>query len=83
MDRKIPLRYLYFRGSDMGFYVWLNGKFLGSNDLSHAPAEFTLSGIIAEGDNLLEILVVQWCDIDNPKRQPGRKKNISFPEPIF
>lgn len=23
---------------------------------------------------------MQWCDNDNPKRQPGRKKNISFPE---
>ena len=80
MDHKMPLPYLYFRGSDMGFYVWLNGKFLGSNDLSHAPAEFTLSGIIAEGDNLLEILAVQWCDNANPKGQTGRKKSISFPE---
>ena len=73
MDHRTPLSYLYLCGSDMGFYVWLNGKFLGSNDLSHAPAEFTLSGIIAEEDNLLEILAVQWCDNANPKGQAERR----------
>lgn len=79
-NHKTPLPYLYLCGSDMGFYVWLNGKFLGSHNLSYAPAEFTLSGIIAEGDNLLEIMALEWHGDSNPQGQTGRKKPFTFPE---
>ena len=79
-EQKIPLPYLYLRGSDMNFFVWLNGKFLGTHDLSSAPAEFNISGIIAEGDNFLDILALEWDDGSNPQGQAGRKKAIAFPE---
>lgn len=80
MDHKTPLTYLYLSGSNTGYYVWLNGRFLGNHDLSYTPAEFDLSGIIVEGDNLLEILAMEWQDRSNIQEQSERNRTIMFPE---
>lgn len=80
MDTKAPLTYLYFSAANTGYYVWLNGKFLGSHDLADTPAEFDLSGIITEGENLLEVLVTQWQDRSDFQGQMGYTGKITFPE---
>lgn len=53
--------YLNFEGVDAGFYVWLNGLFLGYSQVSHSPTEFDVTDFLREGENQLCVLVVKWC----------------------
>jgi len=57
-----PRVYLNFEGVDSCFYVWLNGKFVGYSQVSHATAEFDITDIVREGENTLAVLVLKWCD---------------------
>lgn len=55
-------KYLIFDGVDSCFYVWLNGKFVGYSQVSHATAEFDVTDFAADGQNILAVLVFKWCD---------------------
>lgn len=57
-----PRAYLTFEGVDSCFYVWLNGKYVGYSQVSHAASEFDVTEIIREGENRLAVLVLKWCD---------------------
>ena len=57
-----PRTFLEFEGVDSCFYVWLNGRYVGYSQVSHALAEFEVTGYLEEGDNLLAVLVLKWCD---------------------
>ena len=57
-----PRTYLEFEGVDSCFYAWLNGKYLGYSQVSHALAEFDVTDLVREGDNVLAVLVLKWCD---------------------
>lgn len=61
-DQKAPRAFLEFEGVDSCFYVWLNGKYIGYSQVSHALSEFDVTKYIKEGENLLAILVLKWCD---------------------
>ncbi len=61
-DSDAPRTFLNFEGVDSCFYVWLNGRYVGYNQVSHSTAEFDLTGFLREGDNLLSVLVLKWCD---------------------
>ncbi len=61
-DAAAPMAYLNFEGVDSCFYVWLNGFYVGYSQVSHATSEFDVSGVIAEGENRLAVLVLKWCD---------------------
>lgn len=57
-----PKAYLNFEGVDSCFYVWLNGKYIGYSQVSHATAEFDITKLLYEGANKLAVLVLKWCD---------------------
>ena len=57
-----PKVYLEFEGVDSCFYVWLNGTYVGYDQVSHSLNEFDITDQIAEGENTLAVLVLKWCD---------------------
>ena len=57
-----PCAFLNFEGVDSCFYVWLNGTYVGYSQVSHHTAEFDVTDLLQEGDNLLGVLVLKWCD---------------------
>lgn len=61
-DQKAPKAFLEFEGVDSCFYVWLNGEYIGYSQVSHALSEFDVTEFIKEGENLLAVLVLKWCD---------------------
>ena len=61
-DQNAPKAFLEFEGVDSCFYVWLNGKYIGYSQVSHALAEFDVTSVINEGENTLAVLVLKWCD---------------------
>ena len=61
-NQKAPKAFLEFEGVDSCFYVWLNGEYVGYSQVSHALSEFDVTEFIKEGENLLAVLVLKWCD---------------------
>ena len=61
-DKAAPRTFLEFEGVDSCFYVWLNGKYVGYSQVSHALAEFEVTDKLQEGENVLAVLVLKWCD---------------------
>ena len=61
-DPKVPCVFLNFEGVDSCFYVWLNGTYVGYSQVSHHTSEFDVTEIMQEGENLLAVLVLKWCD---------------------
>ena len=59
---KAPCAFLNFEGVDSCFYVWLNGTYVGYSQISHHTSEFDVTELLQEGDNLLAVLVLKWCD---------------------
>lgn len=54
--------HLNFEGVDSCFYLWVNGSFVGYNQVSHSTAEFDITSFCKTGDNHLSVLVLKWCD---------------------
>ena len=61
-DPKAGCTFLNFEGVDSCFYVWLNGTYVGYSQISHHTSEFDVTSYLKEGDNLLAVLVLKWCD---------------------
>ena len=61
-SREAPCAFLNFEGVDSCFYVWLNGTYVGYSQISHHTSEFDVTDFLQEGDNLLAVLVLKWCD---------------------
>ena len=59
---KAGCTFLNFEGVDSCFYVWLNGEYVGYSQISHHTSEFNVTPYLQEGDNLLAVLVLKWCD---------------------
>ena len=57
-----PKAYLNFEGVDSCFYVWINGKYVGYSQVSHATSEFDVTEVLVNGENTLAVLVLKWCD---------------------
>lgn len=57
-----PKAFLNFEGVDSCFYVWLNGEFVGYSQVSHCTSEFDVTDKLMEGENVLAVLVLKWCD---------------------
>ena len=57
-----PEAYLNFEGVDSCFYVWLNGVFIGYSQVSHCTSEFRVTDHLRDGENVLAVLVMKWCD---------------------
>ena len=61
-DPSAPCAFLNFEGVDSCFYVWLNGIYVGYSQISHHTSEFDITDILRDGENLLAVLVLKWCD---------------------
>ena len=61
-DPAAPKAFLTFEGVDSCFYLWLNGRYVGYSQVSHAASEFDVTSFLNEGDNTLAALVLKWCD---------------------
>ncbi len=61
-EKCAPRAYLNFEGVDACFYVWLNGTYVGYSQVSHATSEFDVTEHLSEGENILAVLVLKWCD---------------------
>ena len=61
-DEKAPRVYLNFEGVDSCFYAWLNGQYLGYNEISCSTSELDVTDKIVEGENTLAVLVLKWCN---------------------
>lgn len=55
-------RYLNFEGVDSCIYLWINGRFVGYNQVSHSTGEFDITDYTVPGRNKLAALVLKWCD---------------------
>lgn len=62
IDQAAPRAYLNFEGVDSCYYIWLNGHYVGYNQVSHSTGEFDVTDYIEEGSNTLAVLVLKWCD---------------------
>lgn len=51
-----------FEGVDSCYYVWLNGRYVGYDQVSHVTGEFDVTEYLQEGENTLAVLVLKWCD---------------------
>lgn len=52
--------YLVFEGVGAGFYVYVNGTFVGYSQVSHCMSEFDVTAMLCEGENTVDVLVVKW-----------------------
>ncbi len=53
---------LSFEGVSSCFYLWINGKFTGYSQVSHAESKFIITDKLVSGDNVIEALVIKHCD---------------------
>lgn len=53
--------YLNFEGVDSAFYLYINEKFVGYSQISHATSEFDITNVICDGENRMDVLVLKWC----------------------
>ena len=60
--QKTLRQYLNFEGVDSCCYVWVNGTFIGYDQVSHCTGEFDITDAVVEGENTLAVLVLKWCD---------------------
>ncbi len=61
-QEQAPEVFLALEGVDSCFYVWLNGNYVGYSQVSHSLSEFQVTKYMKEGENLLAVLVLKWCD---------------------
>lgn len=53
--------YLNFEGVDSNLYLWINGHFVGYDQVTHSNSEFDVSDYLQEGSNEITVLVMKWC----------------------
>ena len=53
--------YLNFEGVDSAFYLYINGKYKGYSQISHATSEFDVTELVKDGENVVDVLVLKWC----------------------
>lgn len=54
--------YLNFEGVDSNLHVFINGQFVGYDQVTHSPSEFNVTPYLVTGVNRLTVLVMKWCD---------------------
>ena len=62
VNRKAGRTVLHFAGVGGAFYAYLNGKMVGFSKGSRIPAEFDVTDLICEGENLLAVKVFTYSD---------------------
>ncbi len=54
--------YMNFEGVDSCFYLFINGQFAGYSQVSHMTSELEVTKYLRAGENLIQVLVLKWCD---------------------
>jgi beta-galactosidase len=54
--------HLMFQGVDSAFYVWVNGEKAGYSEDSRTPAEFDITKLLKDGENVVAVEVYQHSD---------------------
>ena len=57
MGRKTFLR---FNGAGHGYYVWVNGQFVGYAEDSYLPSDFDISDFVRDGENNVSVQVYRF-----------------------
>lgn len=55
-------RILVFEGVDSCLYLYINGVFVGYNQVSHMTGEFDVTEYLRAGENTITVAVLKWCD---------------------
>lgn len=58
-DMKVNLSFL---GVSSAYHVYINGKLVGYNQVSHMTGEFDVTEFVKEGENEICVIVYKWCD---------------------
>lgn len=53
--------YLNFEGVDSAFYLYVNGRYKGYSQISHATSEFDITDLVQDGENVVDVVVLKWC----------------------
>lgn len=53
---------LRFDGVDSCFFLYINEKYAGYSQVSHSMSEFDITKFLSEGENLITVCVLKWCD---------------------
>lgn len=59
---RAPRSILYFGGVDNAYFVYLNGTYVGFSKGSRLPAEYDVTDLVQEGENLLCVKVFTYSD---------------------
>ena len=54
--------YINFEGVSSCFYLYVNGKFAAYSQVSHCTSEIDITNLLADGENVFDVIVVKWCD---------------------
>lgn len=54
--------FIDFGGVESCFYVWINGELAGYSQDSKLNAQFDITGYIHEGENVIAVKVLRFCD---------------------
>jgi len=54
--------FLNFEGVDSAFYLWINGEFVGYDQVAHCTSEFEITKFVKAGQNKIAVLVLKLCD---------------------
>lgn len=52
--------FLRFNGAGHGYYVWVNGQYVGYAEDSYLPSEFKITDYLTEGENTLAVQVYRF-----------------------
>ena len=52
--------FIRFNGSGHGYYVWVNGQFVGYAEDSYLPSDFDISDFVREGENNVSVQVYRF-----------------------
>lgn len=53
---------IVFEGVDSCFFLYVNDTYVGYSQGSHMQAEFNLQPYVKQGENILTVKVLKWCD---------------------
>ena len=53
--------YLIFEGISSSFYLYINGEFVGYNQVSHSISEFNITEYLQKGQNRIAVVNLKWC----------------------
>lgn len=54
--------HMIFEGVDSCFYLFINRRFVAYSQVSHMTSDIIVDKYLTEGTNLVQVLVLKWCD---------------------